>query len=64
MLEGATFLEIEPSKSLAAWFSTMWYTNKMTKQWQSDDMFHAYYQQLKVAIESFLRMTPHTLHQY
>jgi hypothetical protein len=27
-------------------------------------MFHAYYQQLKVSIESFPRMTPRTLHQY
>jgi len=42
----------------------MWYTNDMTKQWQSNAMFHAYYQQLKVAIESFPHMTLHTLHQY
>jgi hypothetical protein len=33
MPEGATFLEIEPFKSLAAQFSTLWYTNDMTKQW-------------------------------
>jgi hypothetical protein len=29
--EGATFLEIEPSEPLAAQFSTLWYTNDMTK---------------------------------
>jgi hypothetical protein len=49
---------------LTARFSTLWYTNDMTKQWQSNAMFHAYYQQLKVAIESFSHMTPCTLHQY
>jgi hypothetical protein len=27
-------------------------------------MFHGYYQQLKVTIESFPQMTLHTLHQY
>jgi len=31
MPEEATFLEIEPSEALAAWFSTLWYTNDMTK---------------------------------
>jgi hypothetical protein len=36
----------------------------MTKQWQSNVVFHAYYQQLKVSIESFPCMTPCTLHQY
>jgi hypothetical protein len=36
----------------------------MMKQWQSNVMFHGYYQQLKVAIESFPHMTPHALHQY
>jgi hypothetical protein len=64
MPEGATFPEIEPSESLAARFSTLWYTNDMMKQWQSNVVFHAYYQQLKVSIESFPCMTPCTLHQY
>jgi hypothetical protein len=64
MPEGATFPEIEPTEPLAAQFSTLWYTNDMTKQWQSNVMFHRYYQQLKVSIEAFPRMTPHTLHQY
>jgi hypothetical protein len=36
----------------------------MTKQWQSNAVFHRYYQQLKVAIEEFPRMTPRTLHRY
>jgi hypothetical protein len=36
----------------------------MSKQWKSNTVFHAYYQQLKVSIESFPCMTPHTLHHY
>jgi hypothetical protein len=53
MPEGATFPEIEPLEPLAARFSTLWYTNEMTKQWKSNVVFHGYYQQLKVTIESF-----------
>jgi hypothetical protein len=64
MPKGATFPEIEPTNPLATRFSTLWYTNDMTKQWQSNVMFHGYYQQLKVSIESFPRMKPRTLHQY
>jgi hypothetical protein len=64
MSEGVTFLEIEPSEPLAAGFPTLWYTNDMSKKWQSNVVFHAYYQQLKVAIKSFPRMTPRTSHQY
>jgi hypothetical protein len=64
MPEGATFLEIKPSESLAARFSTLWYNNDMSKRWQSNVVFHAYYQQLKVSIEEFPRMTPCTLHKY
>jgi len=44
MPKGSTFPEIEPSESLNAQFSTLWYTNDMTKQWKSNAMFHAYYQ--------------------
>jgi hypothetical protein len=33
ILEGATFLEIEPSESLPTRFSNLWYNNDMTKQW-------------------------------
>jgi hypothetical protein len=36
----------------------------MAKQWKSNTVFHAYYIQLTHAIESFLQMTPNTLHQY
>jgi hypothetical protein len=43
MPEEATFPEIEPSEPLATCFSTLWYNNDMTKQWQSNAMFHAYY---------------------
>jgi hypothetical protein len=53
MLEGETFLEVDPSELLAARFSTLWYTNDMVKQWKSNAVFHAYYLQLKHAIESF-----------
>jgi hypothetical protein len=61
MSEGAVFLEVEPSKSLATRFSTLWYTNDMVKQWKLNAVFHAYYLQLKHAIEEFPRMTPNTL---
>jgi hypothetical protein len=64
MPEGATFPEIKPLNPLATRFSTLWYTNDMMKQWQSSVVFHAYYQQLKVVINSFPCMTSQTLHQY
>jgi hypothetical protein len=44
MHEGDIFLDIEPSEPLATPFSTMWYTNDMTKQWKFNVMFHRYYQ--------------------
>jgi hypothetical protein len=62
MPEEATFSEIEQSEPLDARFSTLWYTNNMTKQWYSNVVFHAYYQQWKVSIDSFSCMTPCTLH--
>ena len=62
MPEGATFPEIKPLEPLVTPFSILWYTNDMTRQWQSNAVFHGYYQQLKVAIKSFPRMTSHTLH--
>jgi hypothetical protein len=34
------------------------------EEMHSNVVFHAYYQKLKVVIESFLHMTPHILHQY
>jgi hypothetical protein len=51
-------------ESLATRFSTLWYTNDMVKQWQSNVVFHAYYLQLKSVIEAFPRMTLNTLHHY
>jgi hypothetical protein len=33
MLEGATFLELEPSEPLAAKFTSLWYLRDMGKQW-------------------------------
>jgi hypothetical protein len=39
--EGVTFPEVEPSKLLAARFSTLWYTNDMSKQWKLNVVFHA-----------------------
>jgi hypothetical protein len=64
MPEGETFPEVEPFESLVARLSTLWYTNDMLKQWQLNNVSHAYYQQLKHAIEAFSRMTSNTLHQY
>jgi hypothetical protein len=58
MSERDAFLEIEPLDPLAMKFSTLWYMNDMSKQWQSNAVFHAYYQQLKVFVESFPCMTP------
>jgi hypothetical protein len=62
--EGATFLEIEPFEPLAAKFCTLWYSSDMNKQWQSNVVFHAYYNQLKNAIQSTPCLTPNTLHRF
>jgi hypothetical protein len=64
MPEGVKFLEFEPSELLATRFSTLWHTNDMSNQWKSNVVFHAYYHQLKRAIEDFPWMTMKTLHQY
>jgi hypothetical protein len=64
MPQESTFSEIESSEPLATRFSTLWYMNDMSKKWQSNIVFHSYYQQLKVVIELFPHMTPCTLHQY
>ena len=47
--EGATFLEIKPFEPLVAKFYTLWYSSDMNKQWQSNDVFHTYFNQLKNA---------------
>jgi hypothetical protein len=52
MSEGATFPDIEPFKPLAMKFSTLWYSSDMNKKWQSNVVFHTYYNQLKIAIQS------------
>jgi hypothetical protein len=62
--EGATFPDIDPFEPLAAKFSTLWYSNDMNKQWKSNVIFHTYYNQLKLAIQSEPRMTPNTLHRF
>jgi hypothetical protein len=36
----------------------------MNKKWQSNVVFHAYYNQLKNAIQSTPRLTPNTLHRF
>jgi hypothetical protein len=59
--EGSTFPELEPFEPLATMFSTLWYSNDMSKQWQSNVVFHAYYNQLKEAIRSEPRITLNTL---
>jgi hypothetical protein len=64
MPEGATFPDIEPFEPLAANFSTLWYSSDMNKQWQSNVIFHTYYNQLKLAIESEPCIMPNTLHKF
>jgi hypothetical protein len=64
MPEGATFPDVEPFEPLATKFSTLWYSSDMNKQWQSNVIFHTYYNQLKVAIQATPRITPNTLHRF
>jgi hypothetical protein len=62
--EGATFSEIESFKPLAVKLCMLWYSNDMNKQWQSNAVFHAYYTQLKNAIQATPRITPNMLHRF
>jgi hypothetical protein len=62
--EGATFLDIDPFEPLATKFNTLWYLNDMNKQWQSNALFHTYYTQLKLIIQSESRMTRNNLHRF
>jgi hypothetical protein len=64
MPKGATFSDIEPFEPLAAKFSTLWYSSDMNKKWQSNNVFHTYYNQLKIAIQATPRITPNTLHRF
>jgi hypothetical protein len=64
MPKGATFSDIEPFEPMDAKFSTLWYSSDMNKQWQSNVIFHTYYNQLKLVIQSEPRITPNTLHGF
>jgi hypothetical protein len=48
--EGMTFSDINLFEPLAVKFSTLWYSSDMNKQWQSNAIFHTYYNQLKISI--------------
>jgi hypothetical protein len=62
--EGATFPEIEPFEPLALNFCMLWYSSDMNKQWQSNAVFHTYFNQLNNAIQSTPRITPNVLHRF
>jgi hypothetical protein len=64
LLEGATFPNIDPFEPLVVKFSTLWYSNNMNKKWKSNVIFHTYYTQLKIAIQSEPRMTLNTLQRF
>jgi hypothetical protein len=64
MPEGATFPDIKPFEPLAVKFSTLWYSSDMNKKWQSNVVFHTYYNQLKLAIQSKPHIMPNTLHRF
>jgi hypothetical protein len=50
--EGDTFPDIKPFESLATNFCMLWYSSDMKKKWQSNVVFHTYFNQLKTAIQS------------
>ena len=62
--EGATFLDIEPFEPLVMKFSTQWHSSDMNKKWQSNVVFHTYYNKMKISIQSEPHMTPNTLHRF
>jgi hypothetical protein len=62
--EGATFPDTVPFEPLVVKFSMLWYSSNMNKQWKSNTIFHTYYNQLKVTIQSTPRITPNTLHRF
>jgi hypothetical protein len=64
MPKGATFLEIDPFEPLAVKFSTLWYSSDMKKDWQSNVVFHSYYNKLKIAIQSTPCITLNTLYRF
>jgi hypothetical protein len=60
----ATFPDLDPFKPLAMKFNTLWYSTDMSKQWQSNAIFHRYYNQLKAAIGGEPCITPNTLQRF
>jgi hypothetical protein len=64
MSKGVTFPDIESFEPLVAKFTTLWYSSDMNKQWQSNDVFHTYYLQLKRDIKVEPRMTLNTLQRF
>jgi hypothetical protein len=62
--EGVTFPDIELFKPLAVKFCTLWYSNDMSKQWKCNAVLHAYYNQLKITIQSIPRITLNTLYRF
>jgi hypothetical protein len=64
MPEGATFPELEPSKPLAAMFTSLSNSSDMGKKWQSNVVFNTYYLQLKRAIKVVPRIMVDTLHRF
>jgi hypothetical protein len=64
MSEGAAFLEINTFEPLAMNFSTLWYSSDMNKKWNSNAVFHTYYNQLKLSIQSEPCIMPNTLRRF
>jgi hypothetical protein len=62
--EGATFPNLDPFEPLVVKFSTLWYSNDMSKQWKSNVIFHEYYNQLKATIRSEPRIAPNNLQRF
>jgi hypothetical protein len=64
MSKGETFPDIELSEPLALNFTTLWYSSEMAKKWMPNVVFHTYYLQVKMNVESFPRMMLNTLHRF
>jgi hypothetical protein len=64
MLKDVIFLETLLFEPLAAKFITLWYTTNMSRQWQSNTLFHRYYIKLKTVIQATPRITPNTLYRF
>jgi hypothetical protein len=62
--EGTTFPDLDPFEPLDSKFNTLWYSTDMRKQWQSNAIFHRYYNQLKSTIGGEPRITLNTLKRF